>query len=108
MEAREETSQNLHPPRQQQAHADESGHDDADTPDEVLRQVEQAQQGRPQPREHRETDHKAAYLEVRMKAGGEAASGLLGVTACALRSRGEEDDGEYGQNARGDTRDEPS
>ena len=70
--------------------------------------MEQAQQGRPQPREHRETDHKAAHLEVRMKAGGEAASRLLGVTACALRSRGEEDDGEYGQNARGDTRDEPS
>ena len=43
-----------------------------------------------------------------MEAGGEAAVGPLLVAACALCSRGEEDDGEYGQDARGDACDEPS
>ena len=86
-------------------------HDDADPTDEVLRQVEQAQQGRPQEREDRETDHKAGHHEVGVETGGEAAVGLLVITvitAHALRSCGEEDDGEHGKNARGDTRDESS
>ena len=55
--------------------------------------MEQAQQGRSQEREHRETNHKAGNHEVGVEAGGEAAVGPLSITACALRSRGEEDDG---------------
>ena len=70
--------------------------------------MEQAQQGRSQEREHRETNHKAGNHEVGVEAGGEAAVGLVSITACALRSRGEEDDGEHWQDARGDPRDEPS
>ena len=37
-----------------------------------------------------------------------ALAALAAIAACALCSCGEEDDGEHGKNARGDTRDEPS
>ena len=52
-------------------------HDDADPADEVLRQVEQAQQDRPQERQDRETDHKLGDREAGVEAGGEAAVGPL-------------------------------
>lgn len=93
MEAPKGTLQDLHDPRQHHAYADESEHDDANSPQEVLRRVEQAQQGRPRQREHRETDHKIVYREGGMKTEGEATARLLGVTACAPRSRGEKDEG---------------
>lgn len=47
MEARKGALQDLHDPRQHRAYADESEHDDANSPQEVLRRVEQAQQDRP-------------------------------------------------------------
>ena len=111
LEAREGALEDLHDLRDHHAQADQGEHDDADPADEVLRQVEQAQHGRSEEREDRETDHKAGYHEVGVEAGGEAAVGPLviaAITACALCSCGEEDDGEHGKNARGDTRDEPS
>ena len=64
-------------------------HDDADPADEVLRQVEQAQHGRSEEREDRETDHKAGYHEVGVEAGGESRRRPLviaAITACALCS----------------------
>ena len=111
LEAREGALEDLHDLRDHHAQADQGEHDDADPADEVLRQVEQAQHGRSEEREDRETDHKAGYHEVGVEAGGEAAVGplvIVVISACALCSCGEEDDGEHGKNARGDTRDEPS
>lgn len=93
MKAHEGTLQDLHDPRQHRAYADESEHDDADSPQEVLRRVEQAQQDRLRQREHREPNHRVVCREVGMTAEGEATARLLSITTCAPRSRREKGEG---------------